>query len=250
MSIPRIVRAQLVERLIFNFRFKPEALDKVLPSAWLEPQVYNGWSVVSFCILDLDRVMIWPLPGILGYRTTSCAYRCGVTDASKTPSAPSVYITDRQTDLPIIARLAPWLFLDTILMVRPRIRHEGETWTISVDYLDRQPMFAGTARLATAWRSEVFPSMSDFGEFIKGGVSSYTPSVYGDALTRVDLQKDEPQYQALDAQVDMEALDGVWKDAGVVFDSAVRAQGGSYRWTYRGLSRYAHLGEREVPWPA
>jgi hypothetical protein len=240
MAIPRSIRARLVERLIFNFRMTPDALDRVLPADWLKPQVYEGWSVVSFCILNLERVTVWPIPGIFGFRTTSCAYRCGALDASQSPASPTVYITDRQTDLPLIARLAPWLILDTILMVRPRITHDGQTIRISVKYLDGQPMFGATARVAAAWKSAVFPTINDFGQFIKGGVSSYTPSVYGDRLTEVDLHKDEPQYQPLDAEIDMTCLDGVWKDAGVVYDSAVRAGGGGrYNWTYRGLKSYA-----------
>lgn len=232
------IHARLVERLIFNFRFKPEALDLILPSNWLKPQVCNGWSIVSFCILALDRVTISPLPGIFGYKTISCAYRCGVLDSSTLQEESAVYITDRQTDLPLIARLAPWLLLDTILMVRPKIQHQNGIMKISVDYLDGQSMFAATAKPVANWKSEVFPTIKDFGFFIKGGVSSYTPSIYGDRLTQVDLQKDEPKYQPLDATIDMNSLDGVWKDAGVIFDSAVRAAGGMYKWTYRGLKPY------------
>jgi hypothetical protein len=237
-TIPRSVTARLVERLIFNFRLSPEALDQILPVTWLKPQLCNGWSVVSFCILKLDRVIFWPLPGAWGFRTTSCAFRCGAVDRSVDPPVHTVYITDRQTDLPLIARFAPWLFLDTILMVRPRIEHAGENMTITVGYLDGQSMFSATAKPATRWQSEVFPTIDDFGFFIKGGVSSYTPSVYGDRLTRVDLQKDEPQYQSLDATVDFDRMDGAWRDAGVVLDSAVRAAGGNYKWTYRGLMPY------------
>jgi hypothetical protein len=239
MAIPRSVHARLVERLIFNFRLTPVALDQVLPVKWLKPQVCNGWSVVSFCVLDLEKVMISPLPGAFGFRTTSCAYRCGVVDTSVNPSTNSVYITDRQTDLPVIARLAPWLFLDTILMVTPKVTHSGDNVDIAVDYLDGQSMFHAKASIASHWKSEVFPTLGDFGSFIKGGVSSYTPSVYGDRLTRLDLQKDEPQYEALAADIDMARLDGVWREAGVILDSAVRAAGhGNYKWTYRGLMPY------------
>jgi hypothetical protein len=179
-SIPHSVHARLVERLIFNFRFTPEALDAVLPVKWLKSQTCNGWSIVSFCILSLDRVMVSPLPGIFGYRTTSCAYRCGVIDASLNPPGPSVYITDRQADLPLIARLAPWLFLDTIFMVRPTIEHSGEELRTTVKYLDGQPMFSATATPTSKWNSAAFPTVEEFGHFIKGGVSSYTPSIYGD----------------------------------------------------------------------
>jgi hypothetical protein len=236
-TIRRSVHARLVERLIFNFRFPPDALDAVLPVSWLKPQVSNSWSVVSFCILTLDRMMLSPLPGRLGFRTTSCAYRCGVVDAQNERKS-SVYITDRQTDLPLIARIAPWFFLDTILMVKPTILHEDGLMKISVDYLDGQPMFRATARPAARWASTAFSTIDDFASFIKGGVSSYTPSIYGDRLTRVDLRKDEPAYQPLEAEIDTKCLDGVWKDAGVIPDSAVRAAGGSYKWTYRGLVSY------------
>lgn len=239
MAIPRIINARLVERLIFNFRMSPDALDRVLPAKWLKPQVCNGWCIVSFCVLDLKNVTLWPIPGAFGRRTTSCAFRCGAIDASRSASTPTVYITDRQTDLPLIARLAPWLLLDTILMVRPKIVHANDVTRVAVDYLDGQSMFAATARVTAEWRSKVFGSVEEFGYFIKGGVSSYTPSVYGDCLTRVDLHKDEPIYQALDAEVDMTSLDGVWKDAGVEYDSAVRATGEArYQWTYRGRVPY------------
>jgi hypothetical protein len=239
MAIPRSVKARLVERLIFNFRLRPEAFAPHLPVPWLKPQVVNGWSVVSFCILNLEKVIVSPLPGIFGYTTTSCAYRCGVIDTSGSKPEPSVYITDRQTDLPLIARLAPWIFLDTILMVRPDISDGSGEREVTVRYLDRQYMFKGTIKPAASFKSEVFPSIGEFGTFIKGGVSSYTPSVYGDRLTRVDLVKDEPAYEPLDASVEYDWLDGAWSDADLKLDSAVRAGGGGrYKWTYRGLVPY------------
>ncbi|MGA7216706.1 MAG: hypothetical protein WBX38_00230, partial [Candidatus Sulfotelmatobacter sp.] len=101
----RAVTANLVERFIFNFRLPPDKFAEQMPVKWLQPQIINGWSVASFCILRLDKVILWPLPGFLGMKTISCAYRCGVIDASQSPAGPSVYITDRNTNLPIIARL-------------------------------------------------------------------------------------------------------------------------------------------------
>ena len=66
-------------------------------------------------------------------------------------------------------------------------------------------------------------------------MSSYTPSIYGDALAKVDLIKEDPAYVPLEATVDFSWLDGAWRDAGLEYDSAVRATGGEYKWTYRGL---------------
>ncbi len=80
--IPRSIKAKMVERYIFNFRMKPETLQKHLPSDYLKPQVINGWSVMSFCILNLDKIMLAPLPPIIRFKTLSCAYRAGIFDYS------------------------------------------------------------------------------------------------------------------------------------------------------------------------
>lgn len=235
--IPRIVTARLKERFIFNFRLRADDFARYLPVPWLKPQVFNGWSVASFCILKLDRVIIWPLPGFLGMETVSCAYRCGVIDSSGPTVEPSVYITDRNTDLPIIARLAPWWFSDTIPMVRPVVTDARDSFKIQINYIDRQRLFYAEANKGTPGKlnSQVFGSLAEYSSFIHRGVSSYTPSIYGDALAKVDLTKEDPSYEPLDATVDFSWLDGAWRDAGLQFDSAVRATGGEYRWTYRGL---------------
>jgi hypothetical protein len=235
MAIPRRVDAQLLERFIFNFRFPPDAFASHLPVPWLRPQEFNGWSIVSFCILKLDNVIIWPLPGFLGKRTISCAYRGGVTDLSRGREEPSVYITDRNSDLPLIARLAPWLFADTIPMMRPSIVGEDGKARLQINYADGQRLFYAETQPALDWSSEAFETIDDFARFISLGISSYTPSIYGDCLARVDLKKDESAFKPLDATVDFSWLDGAWLDSSIEFDSAARATGGEYKWTYRGL---------------
>lgn len=235
MAIPRSVHANLIERFIFNFRLRPEEFSKHLPVPWLKPQVFNGWSVASFCILKLNRVMISPLPGVFGYDTISCAYRCGVIDVSNNTEVPTVYITDRNTDLPVIAKLAPWWFSDTIPMVRFDIQHLPEMVTFKLNYLDNQRLFYAEAKPTQVWNSEVFQNIDEFATFIHAGVSSLTPSIYGDSLAAVDLIKEDPVYEPMEGTIDFSWLDGAWSDTGLEFDSAVRAHGGLYKWTYRGL---------------
>src|SRR5712691_8740896 len=115
MYFPRSITAELQERLLFNFRVAPEKLATQLPVSWLKPLVVNGSSIVSFCILNLKKVTIAPLPGsIIGWKTISCAYRCGAIDTSGASPQPIVWIIDRLSDLPVVARLAPWLLNDTL----------------------------------------------------------------------------------------------------------------------------------------
>src|SRR5258705_1058851 len=101
--------------------------------------------------------------------------------------------------------------------------------------MDGQPLFSGEVKHTDKLKSQVFKSVDDFATFIKGGVSSYTPSVLPDAMARVDLHKEDVAYQPMEAAVDFSWLDGVWPEAGMEFDSAVFASGAKYIWTYRGL---------------
>jgi len=238
MVIPRTVTAWLKERYIFNFRLRPDALGGHLPVRWLEPESINGWSLASFCVLSLEHLAVWPTPSLLSpFRTISCAYRCGIVDKSSGTATPSVYILDRNTDLPLIARLGPFLFLDTLPMVRIAIEHTGTGAEIRVRALDRERIFAADVHNLDQehrFQSEVFPSLDDFAAFMQKGVSSWTPSIFGDALARVDLHKDEPTYEPLEAEIDFDWLESAWRDSDLEFDSAVRARGGNYRWTYRG----------------
>lgn len=235
----RSVKARMVERYIFNYRIRPEELKKRLPAPWLDPQVVNGYSAVSFCILWLERLTVSPLPALLPYSTISCAYRIGVLDRSEPEPVPSVYVIDRWADLPMIARLGPLILQDTIPVIKAAIGHDNDGGTrVQMSYTDGSALFSAAVKpRPEGLGSTVFASMSDFAAFIKNGVASYGPSLHPGKLTKVDLHKEEVDYEALDAVVDFSELHAEsWKDAGMVFDSCVRAKtGAKYVWTYRGL---------------
>ena len=238
MLLPRSVHARLIERFIFNFRVRPEVLTSHLPVPYLRPQVFQGWSVVSFCLLMLDRVMLSPLPSWPGLKTISCAYRCGIIDISGAEPVPSVYILERYTDLAMISRLGPLVFSSALPHVCTSLTREGAVCTLRVNHGDHQPLFSASVQPSTSSRkldSHLFDSLESFAHFMRLGVSSYTPAIYEDTLARVDLQKNDTYYEALTATVEYNLLDGLWPDAELTFDSVVRATGGLYKWTYRGL---------------
>lgn len=234
----RSVKARMVERYIFNYRIEPAELKKRLPAPWLEPQVVNGYSAVSFCILWLERLSVSPIPALFGYSTISCAYRIGVIDTSGAVPEPSVYVVDRWADLPMVARLGPLVLQDTIPVIKAAIGHENDGETrVQMSYTDGTALFSAKVRPRTnGLGSTVFADVGAFAAFIKNGVSSYGPSLSPGWLTKVDLHKEEVDYEPLDATIDFSELnEESWADAGMELDSAVRARGARYKWTYRGL---------------
>jgi Uncharacterized conserved protein (COG2071) len=235
----RSVGAHMVERYIFNYRISPEELKKRLPAPWLEPQVVNGYSAVSFCILWLNKLTVKPIPPLIPLSTVSCAYRIGVIDVSEKDPVPSVYVIDRWADLSLIAILGPVILHDTIPVIKAAIGHEnnGET-DVQMSYTDGAALFSASVRpLVGDFKSKMFPAVSDFAKFIKDGVGSYGPSLTPGQLTKVDLHKEEVDYEPLDATIEFSELhEESWSDAGMEFDSAVRAKtGAKYVWTYQGL---------------
>jgi len=232
----RTVSARMIERYIFNFRMRPDELAKKLPVPWLEPQVVNGWCAVSFCILWLDRLTVAPIPPVIPFQTLSSAYRIGVIDTSQSEPEASVYITNRWADNKLIAALAPLVLLDTIPAIDAAHGHTPDDVVhVQMSQRDGRHIFSAQARSSETFESEVFDSLDDFVGFIKGGVSSYAPSTKPGALSKVNLHKEDVQYAPLAATIEFSALHHEWSDTTMEFDSAVRATGSKYVWTYKGL---------------
>lgn len=231
----RSITSRMEERLIFNFLIEPEELAKKLPVPWLEPQVINGSSVVSYCVLYLKRLSVSPIPPILPFETISSAYRIGVIDVSGREPQPSVFVTERWADLPWIARLAPWIILDTVPVIEADLGRDGQTTRVDMSFFDGTPLFSAEAKPAPEFRSRLFAGVDEFARFIKDGVTSWGPAIYGGAFTKVDLFKEDVGYQPLDAKVSFSLLHQLWPDVEMPLDSAVRATGARYKWTYRGL---------------
>ncbi len=235
LAISPSVYGQLVDRYLFNFRVNPDALQSRLPVSWLKPRLVNGYGVVSFCMLRLKGVTLWPLPTSMGIDSTSCAYRCAVTDASDMQPEPSVYILGRSTNIPVVSKLGTALFSGDMQLIHTSIKDSPVRVDVSASRVDGRLLFAASiARGPKRLDSKLFSSLDEFVAFIKGGLSSYTPSTRPGRYSRVDLTEDSNQYMPVEASIAYSELDDAWKDAGLVFDSAFHATGGLYRLKYLG----------------
>lgn len=232
MSIIPNIRATLVERFIFNFRFPAKSLAKRLPK-WLSPQIIDGSCVASFCILDLDRVTFGLVPDAIGVRNKNCAHRFGVIDQAS--GAPAVYVAERNTDSRLGSFITSLGFPGQHSHVDARIDRRSDHVDIRVSS-DGSPIFSARVRARPDFDSGIFRSQQVFAEFMASGVRSYCPSKNRDVLNIVDLEKDEPIYTPLSVdEVDDDFLRN-WSDSSdeLLIDSAARTAGGRYVWTYVG----------------
>ena len=231
------IYGNLVDRYLFNFHIDSDILEDHLPKVdWIKPRTINGYGVVSFCLLKLKGLTVWPLPTSLGVSTTSCAYRCAVTDESGKNPEPSVYVLGRNTDLSIISRLGPALFSGNIQKINTSIKHDSESVIVDAKYPNGKELFSATINTTKSVNdSKLFDSVHSFEDFIKQGASSYTPSTNIDKYSRVDLETDSNVYEQINAKINVNCLDEEWKDAKLIFDSAYRAGGKLYKLRHLGL---------------
>ena len=225
------IYGNLADRYLFNFRVDSDALENHLPKIpWIKPRTINGYGVVSFCLLKLKGLTMWPLPTSFGLNTTSCAYRCAVIDESDKRSEPSVFILGRNTDLSIISYLGPVLFSGNIQKINASIHRNSENVEINAEYSDGKTMFSATVNSSKPQQSSrLFESAESFESFIKDGVSSYTPSTCDEKYSRIDLETDSNIYEQVNAKINTNCLDEEWNDVKLVFDSAYRAGGKLYK---------------------
>jgi hypothetical protein len=171
----------------------------------------------------------------MGIDSTSCAYRCAVTDLSGVHLEPSVYILGRSTNIPAVSRLGTKLFSGEMKLISTSIRDAVSHVDVRAAHVDGQSLFeAKISKAEPATSSKLFGSLDEFVAFIKGGLSSYTPSKRAGRYSRVDLTEDSNQYEAVNATVMHSELDDIWQDARLEFDSAFHAAGGLYRLKYLG----------------
>ena len=228
------VYGHLVDRYLFNFRLDADYLESKIPVGWLKPRLYQGYGVVSFCLLKLKGVTLWPLPTALGIDSISCAYLCAVVDMSSSKPEPSVYILGRSTNVPIVGKLGTTLFSGDMQVMNASIQERSADCDIRVSDNQDRNIFVAQTKYSQDLKSKLFESTDEFVTFIKGGLSSYTPSTRPEKMSRVDLVEDSNTYRPINAHIDYTTLSNEWKGSGLDFDSAFHATGGLYRLAYLG----------------
>jgi hypothetical protein len=239
------VYGHLIDRYLFNFRLDADYLASQIPVSWLKPRLYHDYGVVSFCLLRLKGVTLWPLPTAVGFDSISCAYRCAVMDSSQRLAEPSVYILGRSTSVPVVSKLGTILFSGSMPLVNAAIKEEDSRHNdVRVSDSRGEKLFAARTSYARELHSKLFDSVDEFVTFIKGGLSSYTPSTRKGRISRVDLVEDSNTYELIKAQIDYSRLNEDWKGSGLEFDSAFHATGGHYRLSYLGSIPVQHSIEK------
>lgn len=223
-SISALVR----ERIVVNFAVEPSLLAAALPCEWLAPQEVHGKSVVSFCVLWLDRLTPSGWPSGLIARQISCAVRFGVIN--RTTGRPGVYVVDRCTDSALASFATRLWFPGFHPFVKISESKEPSPRRIDVE---RAGLPYVSFSLGAAHGScGVFGSAKAFARFMSEGDRSYTLAPRPDVLNVVDLVKEETEFVPYEVcLIDAQGLPRPIHLPCTV-DSAFRAADARYEWRF------------------
>ena len=231
---PRLLRsaqADVRARYIVNFRVDPAVVRSLLPVRWLEPQVINGFAVLSFCPYLLEAVRLAVLPRALGIRSICSAYRLAVIDHSATEPRAAVWVPARETDARTVANIGPGALRAGFERVAAAITPDRSGTSIDFSRLSGERYFR--ARLEPTLRPDgvLFGDTEAFRRFFAAATTSWAPSSVPGRMLQLDLDAGETVYSPLAVT----AVEASGLPDGATIDSAFLGLGGTYCWSCVGL---------------
>ena len=230
-SLLRSAKADVRARYVVNFRVDPAVARSILPVSWLEPQVINGFAVLSFCPYVLEAVRLAVMPRALGIRSICSAYRLAVIDHSGTEPRAAVWVPARETDARTVANIGPGALRAGFERVAATITPDPSG--TSIDFSRRSGERYFRARLEPARQPEgvLFADTEAFRTFFTAAATSWAPSSVPGWLLQLDLDAGETGYSPLSAT----AVEASGLPEGATVDSAFLGLGGTYCWSCVGL---------------
>src|SRR5215469_6808390 len=87
------VAGTIERRMLVNFRCRPDALARILPTPF-RPKLVNGWGMAGICLIRLGGVRPIFLPPIAGLKSENAAHRIAVEWDEGGANREGVYIPD------------------------------------------------------------------------------------------------------------------------------------------------------------
>lgn len=229
----RRAKADVRSRYVINFRVEPSVARSLLPVDWLEPQIVNGFAVMSFCPYVLDAVRLAGIPKMFGVASVCSAYRLAVIDISGPAARPAAWVPGRQTTARSVAKLGPRSLRTNFDRITATITVGSSTATTSILMTQHNgdTMFRATVEPAVDPSGVLFEDTNAFATFFTAATTSWAPSSVAGSWMKLDLDAGNTRYSPL-AITSVDAPDVV---GDAVVDSAFIGVGGSYCWSCAGI---------------
>ncbi len=170
-----VIRGLMARRVLINFRIRPEIARGWLPPPF-RPALLGDWAMGGICLIRLERIRPWFLPGALGLTSENAAHRFAVEWDDGRITRKGVFIPRRDTDSTVSQLTGGRLFPGVHHAASFRVWETAGRFKLEMRSTDDCAFVRLAARTSPNWpRGSVFHSLEQASEFFEKGVFGWSP---------------------------------------------------------------------------
>lgn len=174
MKIPKI-HGFIDRRILINFTADPEAVQKIIPSAF-RPKIYKGKAIVGICLIRLKHIKPKGFPDFLGVSSENGAHRIAVEWDEDGTVKEGVYIPRRDTSLRLNTLVGGRIFPGKHYLAKFNVRETGSDYHIDFLSSDQTTISVDAKEVTVFDKNSIFETLENASLFFEKGDTGYSPN--------------------------------------------------------------------------
>ncbi len=227
------LRGLIDRRILVNFRVRPDAVAKLLPSPF-RPKLVHGWAMAGICLIRLKRVRPTCFPLVMGLSSENAAHRIAVEWFEDGRTQEGVFIPRRDTSSRLQALTGDCLFPGIHCHSDFDVNEAGDDFSLAMQSSDQATTIQLKARLGNSWNPDsIFTSLSEASAFFERGAVGYSATKDTRRWDGLELRTDSWKVAPLDV---LDVRSSYFMDAGrfpagaIEFDCALLMREARHEW--------------------
>lgn len=146
-----MIQGVIARRILLNFRADAEVVQRLLPAP-LQVDQQNGHAIVGVCLIRLENLRPYGVPGPLGLSSENMAHRVAIRYPGSEGIRPGVFVWRRETDQRLVELLGGRLFPGVHHHARFRVSENKNRLSMDVTSDEGKADVRFSARVSDEWR--------------------------------------------------------------------------------------------------
>jgi hypothetical protein len=231
------VAGTIERRMLVNFRCRPDALERILPSPF-RPKLINGRGVAGICLIRLGGIRPAFLPAVGGLKSENAAHRIAVEWEDGGMTQEGVFIPRRDTSAFLNQMVGGKLFPGVHHGAKFRVSERENRFELEMRSNDGVTFVCVKARVAEHLPSgSVFRSLAEASGFFRGGALGWSSRADANEFDGLELHCNEWNMEPLTVEYIESSFfknRELFPAGSAEFDSAFLMRNIAHEWHARG----------------
>jgi hypothetical protein len=232
-----VMSGMIERRMLVNFRCKPAALTKLLPSPF-RPKLVNGWGMAGICLIRLGGIRPAFLPVLCGLTSENAAHRIAVEWDEDGTTQEGVFVPRRDTNALLNRLVGGKIFPGVHHAAKFEVNETENHFKLEMRSEDGESFVRVLARVTDELPDgSVFHSLAEASEFFRGGALGWSARTADNEFDGLELRCREWRMESLAVEkVESSFFENpkLFQPGSTKFDSAFLMCGIAHEWHARG----------------